>query len=112
MLGRISKLLLVALLAVGLGVGFGQGRAQPIVGAAQTTVSATPVDCGLCEHCGKPCIPAAMCGPIYVSLGFGGTAQPALARTTSDRLVPLPDWQLYSAELSTPTAPPRLSHFI
>jgi|SRR5581483_2804019 len=112
--GRILRLVLVAVLAIGLGAGVTQGNTQAIGGTAHAALSAipNPGDCSPCKDCGKPCSPSVMCGTFCVSLGLTHAVQGTAAQVTPGRPILVPDWQFSSAELTTPTPPPRLSHFI
>ena len=111
---RILRLVLVAVLTVGLGVGVTLGNTQPIGRTAHAALSAIPDpgDCSPCKDCGKPCAPSVMCGSMCVVLGLTHATQGVASRVSPDRPALMRDSQLSSAELNTPTPPPRLSHFI
>lgn len=111
--GRILRLVLVAVLALGLGAGVTLGNMQPIGGMVHAALSVIPSsgDCTPCKDCGRPCASSVMCGSVCVFLGLTHTVQDVAARVSSDRPFLIRDSQLSSAELNTPTPPPRLSHF-
>jgi len=110
--GRIIKLTLVALLAIGLGGGVTLGDAQPFAGTAQATLSAAPNsgDCTLCKDCAKPCVASMTCSAACISSGLASASQIAALHANRSSPALKPDWQLSSAELRTPTPPPRLTH--
>jgi hypothetical protein len=112
LIGKLMRLTLVALLAIGLGAGATLGDA-PFSGTGQATLSAAPSpgDCSPCGDCGKPCVTSIMCGAACISLGLPSTVQRVAFFAHLRRLAPEPDWQLPSADLRTPTPPPRLSRF-
>ena len=112
LIGRIIRLAFVILLAVGLGAGVTLGGAQPSAGTAQATLSATPnpSDCRLCEDCATPCVASTMCGATCITLGLASTVQRVALHANLGRLTANPGWRLSSAELRTPTPPPRLIH--
>jgi len=114
LIGRIIKLTLVVLLAIGLGAGARLGDAQPFAGTDQATLSAAPSpgDCGPCQGCAKPCVTSIMCGAVCTSLGLASTVQGVAFHAYLRRLAPEPDLQPSSADLRTPTPPPRLSRFV
>ena len=113
MFRRIIKLALVALLTVGLGVGVGMG-VQPYAGTAHLILSAAPDsgDCGLCQDCAKRCVTSMTCGAACISSGLVSAIQVSAVFADRSRPAPKPDWQTSSADLLTPTPPPRLFHFI
>jgi hypothetical protein len=113
-IGRTIRLILVALLAIGLGEGVTLGGAQPFAGTGQAALSAppNPGDCGPCQGCAKPCVTPIMCGAVCFSLGLASTLQGVAFHAHLRRLAPEPDWQLPSADLRIPTPPPRLSRFV
>jgi hypothetical protein len=98
-----------------LGVGPIQGDMQAFAGTGQIAFSASPhsgdCDSDSCGDCAKPCIAPGMCGPACVSLGLASNVQGVTLYFYSHRVAPRPGWQLSSAELRTPTPPPRLSHY-
>jgi hypothetical protein len=113
-IGQIIRLILVALLAIALGGGVTLGDAQPFAGTGQAALSAAPSpgDCSPCGDCAKPCVTSIMCGAACISLGLASTVQRVAFLDHLRRLAPEPDWQLSSAELRTPTPPPRFSRSV
>lgn len=113
-MGRFIKLTLVVLLAIGLGVNVTPGHTLPFAGTGQVAFSAASSsgDCHACGDCAQPCVTMAACGAACVSSSVMPHLQRVVSRGHSHRFVPQPDWQLSSAELRTPTPPPRLSHSI
>jgi hypothetical protein len=111
LIGRIIRLTLVILLAVGLGAGVTLSGTQPFAGTAQATLSAAPTsgDCSLCEECATPCVASIMCGTACISLGLASTQRVAL-HASLGRLTANPGWQLSSVELRTPAPPPKPIH--
>jgi hypothetical protein len=111
LIGRIIRLTLVILLAVGLGAGVTLSGTQPFAGTAQATLSAAPTsgDCSLCEDCATPCVASIMCGTACISLGLASTQRVAL-HASLGRLTANPGWQLSSVELRTPAPPPKPIH--
>jgi hypothetical protein len=111
LVGRITKLILVALLIVGLGAGVGVG-VQPFAGTAHRILSIGPDsgDCGLCQDCAKRCVTSRTCGAQCISSGLFSATQGSAVLADQTKLAPRLDWQLSSAELRTPTPPPRLIH--
>jgi hypothetical protein len=114
MVGRILRLVLVAVLAIGLGGGVTLGNSQPFAGTAHLTLSAAPGlgNCSPCEDCAKPCLTSIMCGAACISLGLPSAVQRVAFIAHLRRLAAEPDWQLSSAELRTPTPPPRFSRSV
>lgn len=108
--GRIIKLALVALLILGLGTGAGLG-VQPYALTAHLILSAAPDsgDCGLCQDCAKPCVNSMICGTACITSGLVSTTQVSAVRAGRTGPTPKTDWQLSSADLRTPTPPPRLT---
>lgn len=107
---RIISLAFVALLAVGLGASVTRSDAQPFAGMAQANLSATPSpDCSLCKDCERPCARSIGCGAQCVSPTLTSAIQVGALHAYRSRLSPRPDWQLASADLLTPTPPPKLS---
>jgi len=113
LIGKLIKLTLVALLAIGLGAGIASGAAQPFAGTAQATLLAAPNsgNCSLCDDCATPCVASIMCVTACISLGLASTQGVAL-HASLGRLTANPGWQLSSAELRTPAPPPRLIRFV
>jgi hypothetical protein len=112
LVGRVTKLILVALLAIGLGGGVSVSDTQPFAGTSQATLSAAPNsgDCAACKDCAKPCVASITCGAACVSSSLVSASQIAALR--ANRLSPTskPGWQLSTAELRTRTPPPKLIH--
>jgi len=111
LVGRIIKLILVALLTIGLGAGVSVGDTRPFAGTSQATLSAAPDsgDCALCKDCAKPCVASMTCGTACISSGLASASQIAALHANRSSLALKPDWQLSSVELRTPTPPPRLT---
>jgi len=114
LIGRVMKLAFVAVLAVALGVGATLGGAHLSAGTLQATLSAASEsgECSPCEDCAKPCVASIMCGTACISLGLTPNPQGIALNADLGRLAPNPDPQLSSAELGTPTPPPRLIRFV
>ena len=110
LVGRITKLVLVALLAVGLGSGVSVSAVQSFAGNSQATLSAAPEsgDCAACKDCAKPCVASITCGPACVSFSLISASQIAAPHATGSSLATKPGWQLSTAELRTRTPPPKL----
>jgi hypothetical protein len=110
LVGRIMKLILVALLFVGLGSGV--SVMQPFAGTSQTTLSAAPEsgDCAACKDCAKPCVASITCGAACVSFSFVSAGLMAPLHASRSNLASKPGWQLSTAELRTRTPPPKLIH--
>jgi hypothetical protein len=103
-------------LAAALGVIVVLGSAtradQGFAGIAQTALTATPsADCSQCDDCAEPCTASIACSAACIS-GLAPSAS-GLALNDHRRQVTIhPGWQRSSAELRTPTPPPRLSHSV
>jgi hypothetical protein len=112
LIGRIIKLALVALLTVGLSAGVGVGDAKPFAGTSQATLSAAPNsgDCAACKDCAKPCVASMICGAACISSGLASAVKVAAVRADQSSPTSNPGWQLSSADLRTPTPPPKLIH--
>ena len=111
LIGRIIRLTLVILLAVGLGAGVTQSGTHLSAGTAQATLSAAPNsdNCNMCEDCTTPCVASIMCGTACISLGLASTQGVAL-HASLGQLTTNPGWQLSTAELLTRTPPPKRIH--
>ncbi len=109
---RITKLIFVALLVVGLCGGGDVSAMQPFAGTSQATLSAVPDsgDCAACKDCAKPCVASKACGAACVSHNFVSAGPIAALHVNRSSLASEPDWQLSSAELRTRTPPPKLIH--
>jgi hypothetical protein len=112
LVGRITKLILIALLVVGLDGGVSMGDTQPLAGTSQATLSAAPDsgDCAACKDCAKPCVASITCGPACVSFSLVSASQIAALHVNRSSLACGPGWQPSSAELRTRTPPPKLIH--
>lgn len=112
LVGRITKLILVALLVVGLGGGVSVSDTQPFAGTSQATLSAAPDsgDCVACKDCAKPCVASITCGAACVSFSLVSASQIAVLLVNRSSPASGPGWQLSSAELRTRTPPPKLVH--
>jgi hypothetical protein len=103
---------LMALLSFALGTSAALGAEQHFTGAGQTTLSAAPSpgDCNACQDCAKPCVTAIACSTSCVPTGAGFVIQASAMYAGQGRFAAKPEWQASSAELRTPTPPPKLSH--
>jgi hypothetical protein len=112
LVGRIIKFALVILLAVGLGMGVSVGDTQPLAGTSQATLWAAPNsgDCAACKDCAKPCVASMICGAACISSGLASAVKVAAVRADRSSPASKPGWQLSSADLRTPTPPPKLVH--
>ena len=109
--GRIIKLALVALLTTGLGVSVSMGDTRPFGTTTHLTLSAadSPGDCTLCKDCSRPCGTSMTCGAACISSGLVSANQVSAVFAGRSGPAPKPDWQTSSADLLTPTPPPRLT---
>ena len=108
--GRIIRLTLTALLALGLGAGASMGDTQAFAAMGQAALSAAPSsgDCPLCNDCAKPCARSMTCSTGCVSPGLTSAFLVLALHAYRTRLAPRPDLQSSSADLRTPTPPPKL----
>jgi hypothetical protein len=111
LVGRIMTLTLAVLLAIGLGIGT-VGNSQSFTASSQTTLSAAPDsgDCSACKDCATPCAPAVVCSTACLSLGLASAVQGTVLHGYAPRRLADTGWQPSSAELLTPTPPPKLIH--
>lgn len=111
---RTIELSLVALLIAALGAIMALGsatsaREQGFVVMAQAALTATPSsDCGQCEECAEPCTVSITCSAACISGLVPAASGPGLTGLRRQLRV-APGWQVSSADLRTPTPPPRLS---
>ena len=103
---------LVILLSVALGAGGALADEQHFAGPAQTILSAAPGpgDCNACQDCAKPCVTAIACNASCMSTGAVFVIQASAMYADQGRLAAKPEWQPSSAEMRTPTPPPKPSH--
>ncbi len=85
---RIIRLVLVALLTIGLGAGVSVGDTQPFAGTDQLPfrLLQPPATAAVCEDCATPCVASIMCGTACISLGLASTQRVALRRLSIGRL--------------------------
>src|SRR5262245_50821643 len=109
LVARFAKITLVIVLALASIAGATGGDAQFLAGTDKIAHSAAPnLDgCGPCEECAQPCRKLVVCGAACsTSLGLMPDGQIDLSHY-SPRVAARPNWQVHSAELRTPTPPPR-----
>lgn len=112
LVARITKLIFVALLVVGLGGGVSVSAMQPFAVTSQATLSAAPDsgDCAACRDCAKPCVASKACSVACASHSLVSASPIAALHVNRSSLASKPGWQLSSAELRTRTPPPKLIH--
>ena len=113
LLGRIIRLSLVVLLSLGLGAGTGHhAQAFAAVGKAALSATLSAGHCNQCEDCAKPCVATTMCGTACISLGIASGVEGVTSHTSLSRFGRHSDRPFSSAELLTPTPPPRFNHLV
>ena len=106
--GRVISLIVAVVLAIGLAANTMSNAAQPVPGTAHLVLSApNPADCSLCKDCAKPCVATVVCSTTCLSLGLASGVQGAISHDYSQRRTPETGSQPSSADLLTPTPPPK-----
>jgi len=117
LIGRTIGLALAVLLVAALGtVGVLDSatlaRDLGPAGIAQTALTAAPsADCSQCDDCAEPCTASIACSAACISGLVPAAPGPAL-HGHRRQLTTHPGWQLSSADLHTPTPPPRLNRIV